>query len=254
MRTSCSGPLNIIERTDLTMTRPLICVSTDSTLREGDTIRSIVCPKSYPEAVAAAGGLPLLCGEVCAEDMADACDALMLSGGSDISPSYFGEEVLNDTVKVNPDRDAYEMALTRAFLERQKPILAICRGFQIVNVVLGGDLYQDLAEQKDLHHLDRALRHPVRAEADSVLGRLYGTDFHVNSTHHQAVRNLGEGLRPTAWSPEGLVEAYEHTSGLIWGTQFHPERLTGPYWDDRTPDMNAYFAAFVQMVRAGGAE
>ncbi len=236
------------------MTRPLICVSTDSTLREGDTIRSIVCPKSYPEAVAAAGGLPLLCGEVCAEDMADACDALMLSGGSDISPSYFGEEVLNDTVKVNPDRDAYEMALARAFLERQKPILAICRGFQIVNVVLGGDLYQDLVEQKDLHHMDRALRHPVRAEADSVLGRLYGTDFHVNSTHHQAVRNLGEGLRPTAWSPEGLVEAYEHTSGLIWGTQFHPERLTGPYWDDRTPDMNAYFAAFVQMVRAGGAE
>ena len=82
----------------------------------------------------------------------------------------------------------------------------------------------DLAEQKDLHHMDRALRHPVRAEADSVLGRLYGTDFHVNSTHHQAVRNLGEGLRPTAWSPEGLVEAYEHTSGLIWGTQFHPEK------------------------------
>ena len=79
------------------MTRPLICVSTDSTLREGDTIRSIVCPKSYPEAVAAAGGLPLLCGEVCAEDMADACDALMLSGGSDISPSSFGEEVLTHT-------------------------------------------------------------------------------------------------------------------------------------------------------------
>lgn len=235
------------------MKKPLICVSTDSELREGNTIRSIVCPKSYPEAVAAAGGVPALCGEVCPEDMAESCDALMLSGGSDISPSYFGEEVLNDTVKVNPHRDAYEMALTRAFLERGKPILAICRGFQIVNVVLGGDLYQDLVEQKNLHHMDRELRHPVRAEADSVLGRLYGTEFSVNSTHHQAVRRLGEGLRATAWSPEGLVEAFEHVSGRIWGTQFHPERLTGPYWDDRTPDMDAYFAAFLEMVRRTGS-
>ena len=231
------------------MPRPPICVSTDSVLREGTTIRAGACPKSYPEAVAAAGGLPLLCGEVCAEEMAEHCEALLLSGGSDLSPSYYGEEILNDSVKVNPDRDEYEMKLAKAFLARKKPILAICRGFQIVNVALGGDLYQDLVEQKDLHHMDPALRHPVKAEEGSVLARIYGTDFCVNSTHHQAVRKLGGGLRATAFSPEGLVEAYEHESGLILGTQFHPERLTGKYWDDRTPDMNAYFAAFIRLVR-----
>jgi putative glutamine amidotransferase len=71
----------------------------------------------------------------------------------------------------------------------------------------------------------------------------------VNSTHHQAIRKLGRGLKATAFSPEGLIEAYEHESGLIIGTQFHPERLTGPYWDDRTPNMAPYFAYFIQLVR-----
>ena len=227
---------------------PLICVSTDGIYREGSPLRWMACPKSYPDAIAEAGGLPLLCSENCPEEMADACDALLLIGGDDLSPVLYGEDVLNETVKVNALRDSFEMKLATSFLKRKKPIMAICRGFQIINVLLGGDLYQDLVAQKGLCHFDPQLRHPIHACEGSILAKLFGTEFNVNSTHHQAVRKLGRGLKATAFSSEGIIEAYEHESGLILGTQFHPERLTGPYWDDRTPNMAPYFAYFIQLV------
>jgi putative glutamine amidotransferase len=228
---------------------PSICVSTDGIYRKNSPMRWIASPKSYPDAIAEAGGLPLLCNENCPEEMANFCDALMLTGGSDLSPSLYGEDILNETVKVNALRDSFEVKLATAFLKRKKPILTICRGFQLINVLLGGDLYQDLVAQKGLYHMDPQLRHPVHACEGSVLSQLFGTEFNVNSTHHQAIRKLGRGLKATAFSPEGLIEAYEHESGLILGTQFHPERLTGSYWDDRTPNMSPYFAYFIELVR-----
>lgn len=228
--------------------KPMICVSSDSINRVNSPLRWIACPKTYPQAITAAGGIPLLSCESNAAEMAVLCDGLLLTGGSDLSPRFYGEELLNDTVKVNEDRDLFEVDLARAFLAAKKPILAICRGFQLVNVLLGGTLYQDLAEQLGLQHFDPQLRHPVHAERGSILAHLYGQDFFVNSTHHQAVRTLGTGLTATAFSPEGLVEAYEDADGLILGTQFHPERLTGPYRDERTPDMAPYFAHFVRLA------
>ena len=227
---------------------PAICISTDGIYQDDNPMRWIACPKSYPDAIAEAGGLPLLCSENCPDEMADFCDALLLIGGGDLSPTFYGEDILNETVKVNALRDSFEVKLATSFLKRRKPILTICRGFQLINVLLGGDLYQDLVAQKGLYHMDPQLRHPVHACEGSVLSQLFGTEFNVNSTHHQAIRKLGRGLKATAFSPEGLIEAYEHESGLIIGTQFHPERLTGPYWDDRTPNMNAYFAYFIQLV------
>ncbi|MEA4932078.1 MAG: gamma-glutamyl-gamma-aminobutyrate hydrolase family protein [Lawsonibacter sp.] len=226
-----------------------ICISTDGIYREDSSLRWIACPNSYPDAVAAAGGLPLLCNENCPDEMADFCDALLLTGGSDLSPNLYGEDILNDTIKINALRDSFEIKLATSFLRKRKPILAICRGFQLINVLLGGNLYQDLVAQQGIHHFDPQLLHPIRACGGSVLEQLFGTEFNVNSTHHQAVKNLGRGLKATAFSPEGLVEAYEHESGIILGTQFHPERLTGPYWDDRTPNMNIYFAYFVHLVQ-----
>lgn len=228
---------------------PSICVSTDGIYREKSPMRWAAIPKSYPDAIAQAGGLPLLCSENCPDEMADFCDALLLTGGDDLSPSFYGEEILNKTVKIDALRDSFEIKLAESFLKKKKPILTICRGFQLINVLLGGDLYQDLVAQKGLYHLDTQLRHPIHACEGSVLAQLFGTEFKVNSTHHQAVRKLGRGLKATAFSPDGIIEAYEHESGLILGTQFHPERLTGTYWDDRTPNMGAYFAYFIQLVR-----
>lgn len=232
------------------MKKPLICI-TNSSNREDPAkggFRTLHCPHTYGAAVAAAGAVPLLTMEYGAEELAELCDGLLLSGGEDVDPARYGEEILNDTVTPDPIRDEYEFELCRAFLEKGKPILAICRGFQVLNVVLGGDLWQDIPSQLGFIHFESKLRHPCFAEEGSVLRRLYGLEFRVNSTHHQAVRRLGEGLKVTARSIEGIIEAYEHETLPILGTQFHPERLTGAHWDDRTPDFSEWFRHFVQLT------
>ena len=230
--------------------RPLICLTTGSSYApdKPEEVRKLILSRAYSEAIAAAGGLPVLCGEYCPQELAEACDALVLTGGKDLEPSLYHQEKLNDTVKCDPERDRFEMAVAKAFLDEKKPILTICRGFQLLNVLLGGDLYQDLVEQKGLVHFDKELRHPVNAAVGSVLANIYGERFPVNSTHHQAVNRLGVGLKATAWSDEGIIEAYEHESLPIIGTQFHPERLTGSAWDDRTPDFKDYFRYFVKSI------
>lgn len=230
--------------------KPLICISSDGHFLESDARRRVIeMYQTYPNAIEAAGGIPLVTCELCAEEMADLCDALLLSGGADIEPSLYGEEIFNDTVKPDPTRTAFEVPLAKAFLARKKPILCICRGFQLMNAILGGSLYQDTVEQLGFVHMNGNIRHPVTAEKGSVLWELFGEHFRVNSTHHQAVKTLGEGLHVTARSVEGIIEAYEHDTLPIYGTQFHPERLTGILWDDRTPDFNAYFKHFIRIVK-----
>ena len=233
------------------MGKPVIGASSDANNREkkGAEPRQHYSPAAYSRAIAAAGGVPVIAPEQCCGEMAELCDALLLTGGDDVCPELYGEEILNDTVCTDPKRTAYEVPLTRAFLEKEKPILCICRGFQIMNCVLGGDLYQDLVAQCGYVHMNTDIRHFVTAEPGSVLYKLFGERFKVNSTHHQAVRRLGEGLHVTARSVEGLIEAFEHDTLPIWGTQFHPERLTGIAWDDRTDDFAPYFAAFIDLVR-----
>ena len=148
-----------------------------------------------------------------------------------------------------PERTAFEKPLFQAFLDRGKPILGICRGCQFINAVMGGTLYQDLVEQKGWVHFNTQIRHEVYAEEGSVLYRLFGPKFRTNSTHHQAVKDLAPGFHVTARSVEGIVEAYEHDTLPILATQFHPERLTGILWDDRTPDFRPWFEYFVELVR-----
>ena len=114
---------------------------------------------------------------------------------------------------------------------------------------MGGTLYQDLVEQKGWVHFNAQIRHEVYAEEGSVLYRLFGPKFRTNSTHHQAVKDLAPGFHVTARSVEGIVEAYEHDTLPILATQFHPERLTGILWDDRTPDFRPWFEYFVELVR-----
>ncbi len=232
------------------MKKPLILITNSSNREEpsADTPRILHCPHGYGEAIAAAGGVPIMTMEYSVEELADLCDGLLLSGGEDVDPARYGEAVLNDTVVADSRRDAYEFELAKAFLEKGKPILTICRGFQVLNVVLGGDLWQDIPEQLGYVHFNAKLRHPCFAEEGSVLHSLFGSEFKVNSTHHQAVRKLGEGLKVTGRSIEGIVEAYEHESLPIIGTQFHPERLTGARWDDRTPDFAPWFKHFISMV------
>ena len=177
-------------------------------------------------------------------------DGLLLAGGDDMDPALFGQE--NTASKgIDPARDRAELTLLDAFLGAGKPVLAVCRGHQVVNVWLGGDLIQDLDPTLAPFHgggeEDRV--HPVRAAEGSLLCRLYGPVFPVNSTHHQALGRLGKGLAATAWSEGGVIEAVEHDSLPLISVQFHPERMTGARARPDTVDGGAIFRAFLEMVR-----
>ena len=232
---------------------PLICITTDSNQRSApNEPRRLVLPKAYASAIAAAGGIPLLAAEYNPEVLADLCDGLLLSGGDDLDPAYYNESPCCGVLYPDPIRDTFEMALISAFLRQGKPILGICRGCQILNCALGGSLYQDLPEQLGVIHLDPQLRHPVICTDDSLLAQFFGPRFRVNSTHHQAVRSIAPDLKVTAVSVDGVIEAFEAAdpSRTLWGVQFHPERMTGSFRTDDTPDFAPLFDAFISACAA----
>ena len=152
-------------------------------------------------------------------------DGLILCGGADIDPKYYGEDI-DGSVGIDKERDEAEFALLRAYVDRGKPVLGICRGHQLINVYFGGSLYQDLPEarmHRSIMGVDSV--HNVTIAEGSILRELYGTSAVTNSSHHQAVKTLGKGLRATAYWNNKYIEAYEHTSLPIFGVQWHPERM-----------------------------
>ena len=202
---------------------------------------------NYEAAVRDAGGLPVS-GYAPNPDLS--CDGLLLCGGGDIEPSRFGQE---NRGSQPPDllRDQAELELFHAFFQAGKPILGICRGMQLINVALGGDLIQDLPpEQKPFHGgVDHDLVHPVRSADGSLLRQLYGPVFPVNSTHHQAVGRLGAGLEAAAWAESGFAEAIVHRSLPVWGFQFLPERMSFQHRRTDTVDGAPLLCRFVALCR-----
>lgn len=192
-------------------------------------------PPAYTDAVAKGGGVPVVMPVVSSREEADAIiaavDGVLFSGGEDINPAWYGEEVLNETVEVNSLRDFSDSLLVRAALASGKPILAICRGEQLMNVLLGGSLYQDIPSQVPETVGHSGTTHKIGIEEGSILANLFGTDsLEVNSTHHQAVKDVAPGLTVTAYSSDGIVEAYEGDN--LIAVQFHPEKLVAA-GDDR---------------------
>lgn len=232
--------------------KSIICVSSSSNhiSSNGKAPRDHILNDTYSAAVSAAGGIVVIPGERDPEDYADFCDGLLLTGGPDVEPEIYGESIFNDTVQCDPIRTSFEVPLAKAFIARRKPVFTICRGFQVINCVLGGTLYQDIVEQLGyVHSHPSILRHNIVAEPGSILHRLFGREFKVNSYHHQALKDLGEGLRVTARSVEGIIEAYEHETLPVFGVQFHPERLTGSWYDGKTQDFAPLFEHFIKMTR-----
>jgi putative glutamine amidotransferase len=164
----------------------------------------------------------------------DRIDGLLLSGGYDVCPGLFGEETLNDSVEIDGLRDEAEMPLIRAAVERDIPILAICRGVQILNVALGGTLIQDLPTQRDsrIRHRQEGERqmssHAVCIIPNSRLREIVGSDeVDVNSFHHQSLQRVADGLSVVATAPDGVIEAVERSdSRFVVGVQWHPEEMT----------------------------
>lgn len=176
-------------------------------------------------------------------DIDTSYDGLILCGGSDIDPSYYNEEI-DGSVEIDRDRDQVEFALLKAYIEAGKPVMGICRGFQLINIFFGGSLYQHLPETP-LHTHDIA--HLVIATENSLLGKIYGTSFTVNSWHHQAVKTLGDGLCATAFWNDKYIEAFEHKSLPVFGVQWHPERMCFSNKRDDTVDGSEIFKRFIEV-------
>ena len=201
---------------------------------------------NYPEAIKAAGGEPTV-GATAAE--VESFDGLLITGGADIAPHRYGEEICG-SVNINEELDAYELALVDAFVKAGKPILGICRGYQLINIYFGGSLIQHI-DTADSHRGEGDAVHTVDSAEDSLLTRLYGRHFAVNSSHHQAVKKLGVGLRLTQISDaDGVVEGYEHTTLPIIGVQWHPERTTLAHARPDTVDGGALFSHFIELCKA----
>jgi putative glutamine amidotransferase len=187
-------------------------------------------PLSYVWAIEEAGGRPLLVPPSleAIEETLDALDGIVLSGGADLDPALWGEEPHEATFGVDPLRDSAELALLRAALDRDLPVLAVCRGSQVLNVALGGDLEQHIPDRlgHDGHKVTPGTfaEHPVEMLPGTRLHHLIGDGAHVRSHHHQGYRRLGEGLREAARAEDGTIEAIEDPArrfaiGVLW----HPE-------------------------------
>ena len=183
---------------------------------------------AYTDAIARAGGipvvLPIIDDQALAGSLLAKLDGIVFSGGPDVDPAEYGETVWNETVSIDAVRDRSDLLFARAALASGKPVLAICRGEQLMNVVLGGTLYQDIPTQVDTVIKHSGFEHRIGVEKGSVLYELFGQDsLTVNSSHHQAVKDPAPGISITAHAPDGIVEAYEYENVLA--VQFHPERM-----------------------------
>lgn len=197
--------------------RPIVALSADLS---GDALR---LPLTYSRALCLCGATSVvLCPTECESDiseLAENFDGIVFTGGIDISPELYGEKICHEKTEVNIERDIFELRLFKAFYERKKSILGICRGIQLINVALGGTLFQHIEKHSDVDH------------TVSVSGRLLELsenkkEIITNSTHHQALKDLGKDLEVIARANDGIIEGvcdFSHGRYLL-GVQFHPEK------------------------------
>lgn len=211
----------------------------------------------YFDGLQAAGAvpvmLPLTADRAVLARLADTCDGFLFTGGQDVQPSFYKEDLLPLTGETCPARDAMEAALLPLVLELDKPLLGICRGIQFLNAALGGTLYQDLPAQHPSaveHHqglpYDRP-SHPVALVPGTPLHTLLGVDaLQANSLHHQGIKTLAPSLRAMATAPDGLVEAvYLPGRRFVWAVQWHPE-----FNFRAEPSSRAILAAFARAAES----
>jgi putative glutamine amidotransferase len=212
-----------------------------------------VSQRTYSVGVSEAGGLPLLLppDTVSAEapdQLLDLLDGLILSGGSDLDPASYGAEPAPETAGYRPERDRFEIGLARRALERDLPVLGVCRGMQLLNVACGGTLEQQVADADvHLHTPGQFVDHEVRLEPGSLAAEAVGVErVSVRSHHHQGIARLGDGLVASGWAEPGeAIEAIERPEsawalGVLWHTE-----------EDRTSPV---LAAFTEVARTAGVE
>ena len=238
------------------MNKPLIGISGNILrgLNETDGLPISYTPQGFIDGIQTAKGIPFIFPISSPEDASyyvDQIDGLLLAGGQDVSPLLSGEEPHLKLGATEPARDAFEMELIKETLAQHKPILAVCRGMQLLNVAYGGTLYQDLSQYEELtiQHNQQTYftngSHTVTLDSDSQLGQIYGATYLVNSYHHQAIKELAEPFKAVAWSKDNLVEGFESLDPeqRIIAVQWHPELML---YDDAK--MQRLFTDFVKQA------
>ena len=173
--------------------------------------------ENYIKALTALGAVPCF-------DSPEECDGLLLPGGGDVDPRWYGQEN-TASMNIDDELDEKELAAVRFFAEKGRPVLGICRGCQVLNVAFGGTLHQDIPGHRRVNNTDSL---HYAGTKDDMLVSLYEERFIVNSAHHQALDALGEGLYAVQWADDGIVEAVRHEALPVLGVQWHPERLRTP--------------------------
>ncbi len=240
--------------------KPIIGISASAVRSEGDVYSRL--NENYTRSVRAAGGLPLILPfdltQADAEAAVAVIDGLLFSGGGDVDPRYFGEDPHPALRRVSAAYDASELALFKAAEKARLPVLGICRGCQLINVAMGGSLYQDIPAQLPAaiaHYpagapMDESFHRVDIVDSGSIMARCVGLEeLYTNSFHHQAVRKLATGLRVTAKTSDGVIEAFEGSDGawFLHALQFHPEALTKP-GAPRGADFLKLFGSFVDAA------
>ncbi len=239
--------------------RPIIGITSQpkQAVSASGNLDSHVIGHTYTDSVLRAGGIPVILPPVPFDDvetLVDRLDGLVFTGGGDIDSSRYGAEPHPELRKVNSARDEFELALILEAKSRNLPVLAICRGLQVVNVAFGGTLIQDIPSivgSTDHGTIGDAVyeaHQPVTIEADSEIAKAVGkTELMVNSIHHQAVRDLAPGFRAVAWAHDGVVEGIQHEDDdwPLLAVQWHPEFLG----DNCNAAAHLLFEAFVESIR-----
>ncbi|MBI3169063.1 MAG: gamma-glutamyl-gamma-aminobutyrate hydrolase family protein [Chloroflexi bacterium] len=235
------------------MAKPLIGITTYNTKNKFE--RDIAAVQhTYIRAVAQGGGIPVLIPAILEEEdrleLYSSLQGVLFSGGGDMSIQYFNGEDHPKIADVDDYRDVTELSLLKQSVQDGKPFLAICRGVQVMNVALGGTLYTHIPDQfkTTLEHSQdefTTIAHPVNIDEDSRLAEIFGeTLLHVNSLHHQGLKNVASSLRVVGHAPDGMIEAVElpdHPYAM--GVQWHPEWLTDQ------PVMRKLFKSFVDATK-----